>query len=164
VHAELPGTQPLWIGDISRRSGGWLRPHRSHQSGQDADLGFFYADSSKWYTHATERNLDRARTWLLLRALVREADVELVFLDRSVQALLMEYAASTGEDTAWLDLVFEGQRRRSQCIVRHEWGHATHMHVRFRSRVSREVGERVQPLLVQQGVLPGPRPRHARRR
>jgi murein endopeptidase len=159
VHETFPDTPPLWIGDISRKDGGWLRPHRSHQSGQDVDLGFFYTDDSKWYTPATEANLDRPRTWVLLKTLLEETDVEMVFLDRSIQQLLLEYGTIVGEDPAWLDATFEGKRRKTQCRVRHTWGHTTHVHVRFESRVSRELGERVQGLLVEQGLVPGARPR-----
>jgi hypothetical protein len=31
VSDRLPGTPPLRVNDISKKDGGWHRPHRSHQ-------------------------------------------------------------------------------------------------------------------------------------
>lgn len=154
VHRTFADTHELWVGHISRQRGGWLRPHRSHQSGRDVDLGFYYTDDSRWYVRGSEKNLDVARNWVLLKTLLVETDVEFVFLDRSVQRLMIEYAKATGEDAAWLEATFEGDRRDAQCIVRHVWGHATHMHVRFRSEVSRHMAERAYPALARAGHLP----------
>jgi penicillin-insensitive murein endopeptidase len=44
VDGEEPGGPPLVVGDLSRRRGGRLRPHHSHQSGLDADIGYYYED------------------------------------------------------------------------------------------------------------------------
>jgi penicillin-insensitive murein endopeptidase len=38
VGTAYPGAR-LTVGDLSRRSGGRLRPHRSHRRGLDVDLG-----------------------------------------------------------------------------------------------------------------------------
>jgi murein endopeptidase len=160
VHRAFPDAHELWVGHISGPRGGWLKPHRSHQSGRDVDLGFYYLDDSRWYVRASADNLDLPRTWALLRALVEVGDVEMIFLDRGVQALLSSHAASTGVDEAWLDEVFEGTRQKTQCIVRHAWGHATHMHVRFRSEVSQALASRTHAELVQAGHLPRGRRYH----
>jgi penicillin-insensitive murein endopeptidase len=42
---EAPGAC-LLVGDLSARDGGPLTRHRSHQSGRDADVGFFVLDQS----------------------------------------------------------------------------------------------------------------------
>src|SRR5690606_32055386 len=44
VHRQYPATPRLHIGHISAKKGGWLSPHRSHQSGRDVDVGFYYVD------------------------------------------------------------------------------------------------------------------------
>ena len=36
----FPGAQKIRLGDISRRRGRKLKPHRSHQSGRDIDIGY----------------------------------------------------------------------------------------------------------------------------
>ena len=132
VAALFPGSPPLGVGDLSRETGGYVRPHRSHQSGRDADVGYYYLGEHKWYTKASAANLDRPRTWQLLKALMSETDVEFVFMDRSIQHFLREYALSVGEDPVFLDTVFQ-RSRRDETLVRHEYGHLTHFHVRFYS-------------------------------
>ena len=42
VHRDFADTPKLYIGDISGPRGGYLRPHLSHQSGKDVDLGYYY--------------------------------------------------------------------------------------------------------------------------
>ena len=88
VHEEFPGTPRLHLGDLSRERGGYLRPHRSHQSGLDADVSYYYAAEQKWYQKATKQNLDRPRTWALVRALTSDPSVEYVFVDITVQRML----------------------------------------------------------------------------
>ncbi len=132
VATAFPGSPPLGVGDLSRETGGYIRPHRSHQSGRDADVGYYYQGEHKWYTKASAENLDRPRTWQLLKALMSETDVEFVFMDRSIQHLLREYALSVGEEPAFLDTVFQ-RSRQDETLVRHEYGHLTHFHVRFYS-------------------------------
>jgi murein endopeptidase len=153
VRATFPGTGPLAIGHLSGRRGGRLSPHVSHQSGRDADVGYYYLDGSPWYTFARASNLDRPRTWALVRALVTETDVEYVFMDRSVQRLLKDYAISLGEDRAWLDEIFEGGTRP---VIHHVKGHGTHLHVRFYSPVARETGRRVYATMLRRHMVDPP--------
>ena len=41
VHADFPNTPKLAVGDLSRKRGGFFPPHVSHQSGLDADIGYY---------------------------------------------------------------------------------------------------------------------------
>lgn len=126
-----PGSPRVRVGDIAREHGGWLRPHRSHQSGLDADVGYFYVGPSTWYQRATAKNLDVARTWALLRAFVEGGDVDTIFVDLSIQQLLKAHVATLGADEQrWLELF--PTKLRKDTVIRHAWGHATHFHVRFR--------------------------------
>jgi len=147
VHELHPGTPPLHVGHISRKSGGHVSPHRSHQSGRDVDLGFYYSKDGGWYRRGTADNLDLPRTWSLLRALITETDVEMVIVDASIQRLLRSYAERIGEDRAWLARVFNGDARRPK-IVRHLWGHTTHFHVRFYNPAAQTLAARAYPHLV----------------
>jgi hypothetical protein len=143
VHDEFPNTPALHIGDLSRRRGGYLGGHASHQSGFDADLGFYYRGESAWYVKATEKNLDQDRTWALVRALVTDCDVQYIFLDYFVMAVLRQHASQLGEDPAWLDELFaKGPYRRG--IIRHAHGHRTHMHVRIYDNQASALGEQVE--------------------
>ena len=141
VEREFPGSV-LRVGDLSGRKGGYIRPHRSHQAGVDADIGFYYRSPAKWYTKANASNLDCARTWALLKALIRQGSLEYVFVDRTVQVLLREYALGIGEPREFLDDLFENPAKRG-ALVRHRWGHLTHFHVRFIDPVAEETGRRI---------------------
>jgi penicillin-insensitive murein endopeptidase len=155
VNATFPDTPPMFIGDLGARRGGHLFPHVSHQSGRDVDVGYYYVEGGHWYDRARADNLDRARTWTFVRALITETDVELILIDRSVQRLLRSYAASAGEDTAWLDQIFEGSET-ARPIIRHAKGHATHIHVRFYNPVAQETGRRAYDLLLTHRLIEPP--------
>ena len=154
VNEYFPGSPLLYVGDFSARSGGKLRPHLSHQSGRDVDLGYYYSTGPAWYKRATAKTLDRARTWTLLEVLLKETHVEYVFMDRAIQPLLREYALAQGEDPQWLSRVFEGPQNRDS-IVRHRLGHATHMHVRFENPTAELTARRSYALLQKAGLVGG---------
>lgn len=145
VRCRFPSHDPLRVGSISRRRGGHLRPHRSHQSGLDADLGYFYTDGSTWYQRATEDNLDRAATLTLLDALYDGGDVEYLFIDRDVKALLREYAAEHRPHL--LEPLFDGKPPKPP-LIRHARGHDTHLHVRFLDEAAQDNGRRLIPALI----------------
>lgn len=153
VASRLPHGPPLLVGDLSAEHGGPIRPHRSHQSGRDADLGYYYRGGGRWYQRANANNLDRPRTWALLSALAEDPNLEVVFMDRSVQRFLREHAEDVGAAPSLLRRLFVDQPGAPR-LVRHEWGHVTHLHVRFRSPEACALGERVGPELVAEGRLP----------
>jgi murein endopeptidase len=148
LHDEFPNSHPLFIGDLSRQRGGYLQPHLSHQSGKDVDVSYFYTRDPKWYTRATAANLDRPRTWAMLRALISRTDVQYIFVDKRLQRLLRSYAEAIGEDRAWLESVFDGIPGEP-AIIRHEPGHDTHFHVRFYNPIAEETARRCYSALVQ---------------
>jgi penicillin-insensitive murein endopeptidase len=152
VNAEFPNSQKLSIGDISARSGGYLSPHLSHQSGRDADVGYYYLDGGGWYRRATAQNLDATRTWALVRALVTRTDVEMLLIDRSIQSLLRTEAERLGEDSEWVDGLFKGKGPLPP-IIRHAPGHATHLHARFFSPIAQETGRRAYAALVRHQLI-----------
>src|SRR5690606_37826831 len=157
VHQQFDDTPPLPIGHISARRGGPLQPHRSHQSGRDADLGFYYrADVHQWYRRGTKDTLHLPRTWALVRALITETDVRLILVDHSIERLLRQYAESIGEDEVWLQDVFEGAGYTRPAIIRHAPGHATHLHVRFDNPVAQETARRCYTQLVALGKIKPP--------
>ena len=93
VEARFPGSPRVVVGDLSRPDGGRLNRHRSHQAGRDVDLGFYYArGEARDFQIARQRDLDLPRTWALVRALVTETDVDRIFVDRSLIAVLYAYA------------------------------------------------------------------------
>jgi penicillin-insensitive murein endopeptidase len=153
VHAEFPGTLPLSLGDISAKKGGRLKPHISHQSGRDVDISFYYRNDTQWYRRGNASNLDLARNWAFVRALVTETDVEMILVDHSIQALLRDYARSIGEDATWLEGLFLGGAGLRP-ILRHAPGHATHFHIRFFNPIAQETARRAYRHLVSHGLVP----------
>ncbi len=141
VRRQFPDSAPARLSHLGARDGGYLRPHRSHQSGRDADIGFFYkGDRFAPRGAPRERLMDPARNWALLRALITETDVQLILVDRGIQNVLRRHALAIGENRVWLSKVFGG-------IVKHARAHRDHFHVRFYAPRSQELGRRLQPLL-----------------
>jgi murein endopeptidase len=147
VNRLFPNSKPLHVGQLSRQHGGWLRRHRSHTSGRDADLGFYYTDDSTWYIRASAENFDIERNWALVSSLLRTTRVEYVFLDRVLLELLRAHAINIGEAESLIREAFEGDSPRSEPILRHARGHDDHMHVRFHSEVAVENAIRAKAAL-----------------
>ena len=126
-----PGRTELVVTDISRREGGHLRPHRTHQNGRDVDVLVYRRGPKK------SDELDLERLWTLLSVLRREGLVEVILLDRGVQGRLYNYARdAVGLPAAELSRLFEYPRSRREgrhALVRHAPGHRGHLHLRFRS-------------------------------
>jgi hypothetical protein len=154
VNERFPDSPPAIIGSISAEHGGALPPHKSHRTGRDADVHFYLTHrSSRWYEPATADNLDRPRTWALLRAIVTETDVEYVLIDRSVQALLEQYALGVEPDSGWVSDLFHGSGQHPNPLIKHIPGHTGHMHIRFFSPIAQERGRRAYDRLVEQGHI-----------
>jgi hypothetical protein len=156
VHELFPGSPPVFIGSISPEGGGPAPPHVSHRTGRDVDVYFYRTPGARWYTPATADDLDRARTWALLKAFLTLTEVEFVLIDRSVQDLLEPYALSIGEDPRWIAEVFHGDGTIQSNLVKHVPGHREHMHVRFVSPIARERGRAAYDRLVLQGHIERP--------
>ena len=154
VHEQFPDTPPLALGDISAAHGGPIRPHVSHQAGRDVDISFYYLDGTHWYARGTEKNLDLARIWAFVRALITETDVEMILVDHRIQGWLRRYAIEHGEDRAWVESLFAGSSRGQRVIVRHAPGHATHLHIRFFNPIAQETARRAQAALASTGHIP----------
>ncbi len=138
-----PGTSTVALGHLSALEGGPLRPHHSHQSGRDVDLGLYYTKpGTRWYTKATEHSLDAPRTWTLIRTLAKDTDIEMILLDRRLQEEVEQYAQSLERDSAWVHLLFHGGSGKL-ALVRHSPGHATHIHLRFRNPIAQETARRL---------------------
>jgi murein endopeptidase len=157
VHELYPDSPTIRIGDISDPDGGRLKRHETHQAGRDIDVGFYFKGGKEtWFATGTAANLDLARNWALVRALVTCTDVETILLDTRIQRLLYKYALSISEDKDWLDHVFQFSRGYRDAIVRHVPRHRNHYHVRFYSPVAQELGRRAFPHLVELNIVRPP--------
>ncbi len=156
VAGRFPSTPKVFIGDISAKRGGHLNPHVSHQSGRDVDISYYLTEGHRWYATANGSNLDRARTWHLIRTLIADSDVDLILVDTQIQRILKAYALEIGEDPAWVDDIFQVGGKSRRPIIFHAKGHATHLHVRFYSPVAQELGRRAHGLLVARRLISPP--------
>jgi LysM repeat protein len=136
-HRRANGGPAVRVGDISKRGGGKLKGHVSHQRGVDVDVGLVHKGAKKdelRFFAANKKNLDVRRTWLLLHAFLRTEQVRYIFLDYRLQKLLYQYAKKHGVSESKLDEYFQYPRGigRNHGIIRHWKGHRDHIHVRFR--------------------------------
>ena len=130
VRTQFPNTCDLFIADFTCAGGGSAVHHRSHQNGRDVDIGL-YAQGNRPLNSLVPMNrdnLDAAKTWCLIENLIASQRVQYIFLDRSVQRVLYEYAVTRGYDRAYLERVFGNVRG---CLIQHIRNHIDHMHVRF---------------------------------
>ena len=153
VNQRIANTPKVVIGSISKENGGRFAPHKSHQSGRDADVGFYYNPGFQIQKPATRENLDVERTWALVRSFIIETDVDMILIDTKVQRLLEVHALRRGEDPVWLKSVFHGDGRPYTALILHAPGHTAHMHVRFTSPIARQRGKSSYTALVEQGHI-----------
>ena len=142
VRNHFPKVHELAIGDISARAGGPLGEHKSHQSGRDVDMGLYFKKRPSGYpesfVRATADTLDLAATWTLIETLAStarsDAGVEVMFLDYELQQLLYGWAQEQGVSKHRLGEIFQYPRGEASAsgLIRHEPGHDTHVHVRFK--------------------------------
>jgi murein endopeptidase len=157
VERQHPGSPALLISDLSLPRGGSMGRHRSHESGRDADLGWYFIQGqTKDMRRGSARDMDLPRCWSLVRALVTETDVERIFIDRKLQNVLYRYALDKGENQRWLLSLFANVSGDRDAIIEHERGHQTHLHVRFYNRRAQEWGRTSYPFLVEAGLAPRP--------
>lgn len=133
----------LVLSDMSRKTGGYLPPHRSHQSGRDIDI---WLPTIKGAYKDIYRRDDRKpkpeevhwlAAWALAKSLIDTGEVLYIFLNYNVQEKLFQAAVqleATKEERNLIQWV-PGRNldeRRSHGIIRHAFGHTGHMHVRFK--------------------------------
>ncbi len=131
------GAQPVLVGNMAARGGGKLEPHSTHQSGRDVDIGYIQklpdGEELNW-REMNATNLDAAETWELLKLLRSTGQIEVIFIDSSLQKLLYDHAVKHGtvpkaELPRWLEYPRSPPQRRA--LVQHVAGHVDHIHVRF---------------------------------
>ncbi len=134
-----PDADPIVIGDISARGGGYLAGHRSHRGGIDADIGIYWGDGRQYqqgFIPVRPDQLDARTNWLLIRALFDTGQVERILLDRSLIRVIRDWTVESGTLTpAEARAIFPppGEYVWNETgVVHHVDGHKHHMHVRLR--------------------------------
>jgi penicillin-insensitive murein endopeptidase len=109
VARKHPGSM-LDVGELSRKEGGRIKSHLSHQSGRDADVGFYMTDLDGSPIRAPRFlrfdgrgdgrddptvRFDDQRNWEFVRALLEDPNEEVrqIFIYAPLRARLLAYAA-----------------------------------------------------------------------
>jgi penicillin-insensitive murein endopeptidase len=143
VHRRLPGAR-LSVGDLSKRRGGPIAGHHSHEAGRDVDLAFYMrgpggtVHEPKTFVGFGRRGrglapnghlrFDDARNWVLISKLVTDGDarVQYIFVSDAIEARLLRYARARGAPRRVV-------RRARKVMVEPSHGHPhrNHFHVRI---------------------------------
>jgi penicillin-insensitive murein endopeptidase len=142
IRRQFPGAV-MSVGHLSRAGGGDLDQHRSHESGRDADVGFFVrsaADRQLMAPHFVPFRadgtapawpgayFDDVKNWALVAAFVGDAEAHVthIFVASPLRARLLAYAERTG--------VPQALRMRAAELMQQPRGalpHDDHFHVRI---------------------------------
>jgi murein endopeptidase len=132
---RYPKAPLVRVDDISKRGGGYLHPHASHRRGRDVDIRYPLKIRTDRYVRAKAATLDLERTWDLLKRFIETEDVVYIFVDYRLQKLLFAHVKGGGTySQKRLREIFQYPRspRSMSGVIRHEPGHTSHFHVRFR--------------------------------
>ena len=137
----LPGADPLVVGDISVRGGGYLDGHRSHRTGLDADVGIYKLEGIQdptGFADVRTREFDAEANWLVIETMLSTDRIDRILLDHSHIQLLKRYLHDNeilSQDE--IDEIFLGPRdfaeqywRMRTGVIHHAPGHKGHFHVR----------------------------------
>jgi len=135
VARKHPGTADLLVGDFSKPAGGRFPPHQSHQTGRDADIGYYLSGNvqNKTMHRVGPKGIDPRKNWDILRCLITRDRVVRVFMDRALQKEMVRYLRwkKLASDKQLARLFEVSAKKPSDALVRHAPAHDTHIHVRF---------------------------------
>ncbi len=133
---DYPNSTGVVIGNISLPGGGPLKPHKSHMSGRDVDIGFYAKDNERLSSFADldPTRIDFDKTLTLLVNLISTGSVQFIFINYALQPYFVEAAKRLGYDDQQLEYLFQYPRgKNAQAgVIRHSNGHLRHAHVRFK--------------------------------
>jgi murein endopeptidase len=133
----LPDADPIVVGDISTRHGGFLEGHKSHRAGVDADIGLYWGNGRMHkggFRDVRPIDLDLEANWLLIKSMLDTGLVERILLDQRLILAIKRYTLESGELTsAEAERIFPIGYNRMWThtgVVHHAPSHKEHMHVR----------------------------------
>lgn len=123
----------LVVAALSKKGGGRLSPHKSHQSGRDADIRLPVKKGVKGSLAQDISEVDWKASWGLVRSLLETGEIQYIFLSYDRQKHLYQAAKKAGATPEELDkwIQYPRPNRTNNGIVRHAAGHTSHIHVRI---------------------------------
>lgn len=127
----FPDAPPVVVGALSREGGGKLRPHKSHQSGRDVDIGLVPADGQArgGFVPLPVSRLDLEKTVYLMALMASTGRLQAIFIHRSLVSPLQRAAERMNLDREVIVRLFGGPGQKG--IVQPWKGHRAHFHARF---------------------------------
>lgn len=134
---RFPDAPAVRVGEIASRRGGRAKPHASHRTGRDVDLGYIGLgedDGEVRWKRMSKDTLDVEKTWFLVHEMIKSGNVDTIFISSRLQRLLYKEAKAQGLSDEELHRIFQHPRHAEspRAIIKHWRGHVNHMHVRFR--------------------------------
>ena len=130
-----PKAPTVIVGNLSRRKGGHLDPHKSHQSGRDFDMGYMHKKKFQPVNSmigTNQKNMAPRLTWDLMWSFLDTGRVKNIFVDYDVQKVLYEHLKKRNFTKRYLKKTFQYPRGKgAEAVIKHVKGHHHHMHVRF---------------------------------
>jgi penicillin-insensitive murein endopeptidase len=142
IAKQSPGSV-LLLGDLSREFGGPLSGHKSHQSGRDADVGFFVTDAKGRPLNSRKLlafdasgkardgsgvRFDDYRNWLLVQLWLKDdrAALEHVFVASHLRRRLLDFARARPSFKGYVEDASQFLRQPTNGLP-----HDDHFHVRI---------------------------------
>lgn len=135
---DHPNWDPITVGDISRRGGGAMFGHKTHDKGIDADLSLFRRGgrTPDGFEDLHPSHLDAGATWTLIQQLLDSGNVQFILLDQGhidrISAYLVAERGWAPEEVRAILLPANTYAPWSaRGLVRHAPNHKSHLHVRI---------------------------------
>lgn len=135
---SLSSKNKLSVSDISKKMGGFVGSHASHQSGVDADIGYPSEQSDIKFPIVVKRSTGQfsnnaysvAKTYDLFKYAFYQKDIQVarIFVDQKIKNDLCGYAKSKNELTGAQALLVKNMFESLQ----HVYGHGDHFHIRLK--------------------------------
>ena len=155
---DAPGSR-LLVGDLSSEFGGPLPKHHSHQSGRDADVGFFITDAKGRSKEVSEfvaidkegnardgsgQRFDDYKNWLLVQLWMKDTRAQImhVFVAAHLRRRLLDFASARPAFRKYVEQASSFLAQPSNSAA-----HDDHFHVRI------ACPDRQEPLCVQHVAL-----------
>lgn len=134
MRLAYPKTAPLVVGHLSKKGGGCLSPHKSHQSGRDVDVAMYSQGNRlvRGFRGMNANRLDIEKTWYFMETLLETGRIQYILLDWNLQKIMYEELKIVYPKQK-LNQWFQYPRSRGtrRGIIRHAAGHANHLHIRI---------------------------------
>ena len=128
----------IYISNLSKKNGGPVAPHKSHQSGVDVDIAYPSRNDNidfptvvKMKPRVFNKKLySKEKTFNLLKIMFEQKDipVDRIFMDKAIKADLCNYVKSipdlTAEQKDFAKKIFAS--------INHVYGHGNHLHLRIK--------------------------------